>query len=356
MLWRDGRVHEGTIAPLDHADRGLTLGDGLFDTALALDGRIAFEAAHVERLAASAEALGIPADGQAIRGAMRALAARGARLAIRTTLTRGAGPRGLKPPDDPRPTLFAVAAPSSRALAFAPLRLWPTGIARNDTSPAARHKTLGYLDAVLAAREAAAAGFDEALFCNTRGAVACAGTGNVFCVLVSATGTDAARDAAAHAPSPLCGGGWPSRQRGSGEGSAISGEVAPGAASSSVAPPLTRPPSGATLPRRGGREDGRLRLVTPPLSDGVLAGITRAQVLALAPACGLAVEERSLSLDELRGAEAVFVTNALRLLAPVTALGTTTYASAAHPAVGRLIAALRAAVARSCGVDAEQVA
>ena len=32
MLWRDGTIVPGTVAPLDHADRGLTLGDGLFDT------------------------------------------------------------------------------------------------------------------------------------------------------------------------------------------------------------------------------------------------------------------------------------------------------------------------------------
>ena len=289
MLWRDGHVIEGTSAPLDHADRGLTLGDGLFDTALALNGRIAFEEEHVARLVAGAATLGIPTGAEAIRAAMRALAIRGDRLAIRTTLTRGAGPRGLKPPDVAHPTLFATAAPSARTIAFAPLRLLPTAIARNDTSPAARLKTLGYLDAVLAAGEAARQGFDEALFLNTKGHVACAGTGNVFCVL-------------------------PSSDRG-----------------------------GVTL-------------VTPPLSDGVLAGIVRAQVRALAPACELPVEERSLSPDDLLAAQAVFVTNSLRLLAPVGAIGGMVFDSAGHPAFAQLRTALCAAVAESCGVAAEEVA
>ena len=287
MLWRDGTIVPGTVAPLDHADRGLTLGDGLFDTALALGGRVAFEEAHVARLAASAETLGIPVEPGRIREAVRALAGQGTgtdgRLAIRTTLTRGSGPRGLKPPDDPHPTLFATAAPSARSAAFASLRLWPASIARNDTSPAARLKTLGYLDAVLAAREAAAAGFDEALFCNTRGAVACAGTGNLF---------------------------------------ALRGET----------------------------------LVTPPLADGVLAGIVRAEVLGLAAGCGLCAEEGSLSLSDLRGAEAVFLTNSLRLLAPVTAVGDTAIGSLGHAAVARLTAALRARVARVCGVAEAEVA
>lgn len=286
MLWRDGTIVPGTQASLDHTDRGLTLGDGLFDTALALSGRVAFEEAHIARLVAGAETLGIPAEAERIRAAMRALAGQGRgdpdRLAIRTTLTRGSGPRGLKPPPDPHPTLFATAAPSARSAAFAPLRLWPTGIARNDTSPAARLKTLGYLDAVLAAREAAASGFDESLFCNTRGRVACAGAGNVFAVL-------------------------------------------------------------------GGR------LITPRLADGVLAGIIRAEVLGLAGACGLRPEEGSLSLSELLGAEAVFVTNSLRLLAPVTAIGATAFASAEHPGVARLVAALRTALARACGVTEDKV-
>jgi branched-chain amino acid aminotransferase len=283
MLWRDGAIAPGTTAPLDHTDRGLTLGDGLFDTALALGGRVAFEDAHVARLVASAGTLGIPVDPERIRQAMRALAGQGDRLAIRTTLTRGSGPRGLKPPDAPHPTLFATAAASAKAAAFAPLRLWPTPIARNDTAPAARLKTLGYLDAVLAAREAAAAGFDEALFRNTRGRVACAGTGNLF---------------------------------------ALFGET----------------------------------LVTPPLTDGVLPGIVRAEILGRAAACGLRAEERSLSLADVVGAEAVVLTNSLRLLAPVTAIGDAAFDSAGHPAVDRLKAALRAAVARSCQVAEEIVA
>lgn len=281
MLWRDGALLAGTTAPLDHADRGLTLGDGLFDTALAIGGRVAFAAAHRARLVAAAGELGIPVEPDRIGQAMEALAGQGERLAIRTTLTRGTGPRGLAPPQHVTPTLFATAGPGPAS--FPTLRLRPTGIARNETSPAARLKTLGYLDAVLAAREAASHGFDEALFCNTRGRVACAGTGNVFAVF--------------------------------------------------------------------GRE-----LVTPPLADGVLAGIVRAEVLGLAAGCGLAARERGLTLPELRGAEAVFLTNSLRLLAPVEAIGETGIASAGHPAVGRLIAALRASVARSCGVAQERVA
>ncbi len=275
MLWLDGRLSADTVAPFDLTDRGLSLGDAVFDTALALDGRVAFAEAHIARLVAGADMLGFPVDADRVRAAMRALAGTGPRLAIRTTATRGTGPRGLKPPAEPRPVLYATAAPSAAAIAFAPLSLWVTEIARNETSPVSRLKTPSYLDAVLAAREAAAAGCDEALFRNTRGLVACAGTGNLFAIL-------------------------------------------------------------------GGR------LVTPPLADGVLAGIVRAEVLALAGAAGLAPEERSLALPELLAADAAFLTNSLRLIAPVRAIGGTALASAAHPGLARLIAALRERVAASC--------
>ena len=59
---------------------------------------------------------------------------------------------------------------------------------------------------------------------------------------------------AAAAPSPLCGGGVPLREQGSGEGSAGSGKIATGDASCTVALPLSRLAPLSTLPRRGGRE------------------------------------------------------------------------------------------------------
>ena len=164
MLWSDGRLVEGGTLPFAMADRGLLLGDGVFDTALGVQGRVAFEAAHVDRLTAAAAALGFVVDRAPIIEAMRALAGTVPLAAIRTTLTRGPGPRGLAPPPEPAPLLFGSAAPARASLFFAPLRLTFTSIARNDTSPTARLKTLGYLDAVLAARDAQAQGFDEALF------------------------------------------------------------------------------------------------------------------------------------------------------------------------------------------------
>jgi len=279
MLWFDGALHEGTRHGFDLADRGLTLGDGIFDTALCLGGRIAFHEAHLARLGASTEDLGFSIDREAVGEAMRLVAAAIGDGAIRTTVTRGSGPRGLAPPEPPRPVWWITAAPRRAGSGFAPVSLYPSGIRRNETSPAARIKTLGYLDAILAAREARARGFDEALFLNTRGHLACAGTGNLFAVL-----------------------------------------------------------------------DGRL--VTPPLSDGVLPGIVRAQVLGLAESLGIGTAERSLALDEVLAAEAVVMTNSLRGLSTVTAIGTTAFPGA-HGTIAALSRALRLLIAEECGVPPE---
>jgi len=164
-------------------DRGFTLGDGLFETVLAEHGALARLEAHLARLRAGCEALGLPAPDpneaeRLMRLALSAAELEGARAAVRLTLTAGSGGRGLDRPDGLSPRLVATAAPAPRPLT--PARLATARVRRNDASPASRHKTLAYLDNVLARREARAAGADEALMLNTRGEVACAAAANVF--------------------------------------------------------------------------------------------------------------------------------------------------------------------------------
>jgi len=59
-------------------------------------------------------------------------------------------------------------------------------------------------------------------------------------------------------------------------------------------------------------------LHTPPLSAGILEGITRRKLMALARDNGLSVEERELRPEELRGADEVLITGTLREVMPVT--------------------------------------
>ena len=180
MFWFDGALHEASIAPVDLTDRGLTLGDGLFDTSFARNGRVFRRKAHLDRLAASAEALVIPYDSTAATQALDALAAALGDGTIRLTLTRGGGARGLALPDHPKPFLFGAASPSLPGASFPVLALATSSIRRNETSPAARLKALPYLDAILGLREAAALGADDVLFENMAGHVACLSGGNIF--------------------------------------------------------------------------------------------------------------------------------------------------------------------------------
>ena len=169
--------------PLD--DRGLLLGDGLFETVLSRGGELVALAAHLERMAAGCAVLGLPAPdpGEAeslMRHALADAGLEGARAAVRLTLTAGSGGRGLDRPQAPAPRLVAAAAAS--AAPATPARLIVSLIRRNEGSPASRLKSLAYLDNVLARREALAAGADEAVMLNGAGQVACAAAANLFWV------------------------------------------------------------------------------------------------------------------------------------------------------------------------------
>lgn len=274
MYWHDGALHETPIASFDLSDRGLNLGDGVFDTALSRNGHVFLRQAHLARFAAAAKALAIPFPGAAAAEALDRLAEAIGDGAVRLTLTRGAGARGLGPPKEAKPFFFGAAAPPPPP--FPILALAPTAVRRNETSPAARLKALPYLDAILGLEEARAKGADEALFLNLQDRVACLAGANLFAVF------------------------------------------------------------------------GR-RLITPPLSDGVLAGTVRAFVLGKAESLGLHATERSLDLGELLHAEAIFATSSLKLIAPCRGLEAVSFASAENEAVKQLQSALRKAVATECG-------
>jgi branched-chain amino acid aminotransferase len=59
-------------------------------------------------------------------------------------------------------------------------------------------------------------------------------------------------------------------------------------------------------------------LVTPPIKDGALPGVTRAAVLELAKKLKIATRQKSLAPEFLDTADEVFATNSLIEIAPVT--------------------------------------
>lgn len=274
---------DGVVVPRDRAvvsvyDRGFLYGDTVFETLRTYGGRPHLLDRHLARLAASAALVGLalPVGLDALEAeTLRALDASGETDALlRITLSRGEGPLGLDPSRALVPRRVVFVEPLSPA----PLRAWGEGLSASivrtrrasDLVPEA--KTGAYLDAVVALRQAASAGADEAIIVDPHGDVVEASASNVFAIL---------------APS-----GAPPRP-GEGEGARAAGPVV-----------LVTPPEGALLP-----------------------GITRACVLELARASGLPCEERRLTEVELRHANEVFLTSSVRELAGVVAIDGVTVGS-----------------------------
>jgi branched-chain amino acid aminotransferase len=178
-VWLNTQFVDSKIV-LSANDRGLTLGDGIFET-LAVKGGVAlwrFE--HLERMRKAATELGIPFPEDHIENAIDALTHRAkASHVLRLTLTRGEGGRGLAG-EITKPTLIGTLQPFDETLRFQPASLITSTVRRNLQSPASRLKTLSYIDNVLAAREAQAHGADDALMLNTAGRVASCSIGNIF--------------------------------------------------------------------------------------------------------------------------------------------------------------------------------
>ena len=279
MIVIDGRLEESEKVLFDVSDRGLTLADGLFETMLAVDGRVFRRDAHLDRMIAGAAALAIPIDRARLETDLDLLLGTlpPGEAVVRLTLTRGPGARGARRPDVVRPTVLVSHAAWPKETVMRPLRLVTSTIRRNDTSPTSRHKTLGYVDAGAALAEAEAKGADDALLFNMRGAVACSSTGNVF---------------------------------------AIDGDV----------------------------------ILTPQPDDGILEGTIRAVVLEAARDLGLRTKEMSLAPLEFAMTEALFLTNSVRLLAPISGLDRRRYPTD-HPTVARLADAIGARIAAECGRD-----
>jgi branched-subunit amino acid aminotransferase/4-amino-4-deoxychorismate lyase len=63
------------------------------------------------------------------------------------------------------------------------------------------------------------------------------------------------------------------------------------------------------------------QLLTPPLETPVLPGIARATVLELAVELDIPAREQALTLDDVRGADEVFLTNCMMEVMPVVRLG-----------------------------------
>lgn len=167
--------------PID--DRGLLYGDALFETIAFHDGDAPLWTLHWQRLARGGRTLGIDLpEEQMVLEECRQLASSGGSVVIRLSVTRGSGGRAY----------FTDPAMPSRRIVH--LRDWPANLEQQRreglvaiTSPVslasgsvlAGLKHANRLEQVLAARECAAGGADEALVYDNQGNLAEAIASNV---------------------------------------------------------------------------------------------------------------------------------------------------------------------------------
>jgi branched-chain amino acid aminotransferase len=242
---------DGVLVPPEQArvsifDRGFLYGDGVFEVLRTWDGVLIDLDGHLDRLYEAAAWLGLKVmERERLAAAtVRTLANSGpGEHRVRIVLTRGPGalvasPASLGPG---RSIVIVEPLPAQPAEVSLAIVDWPLP---KRSGPG--HKTLAYLDHIIARELAVAAGADEALRLGAEGEVLECATSNVFAVVGGA-------------------------------------------------------------------------VVTPQLT-GVLPGVTRRRVLRACADADVPAHEVRLTVDELRAADEIFITSAVRGVVPVTRL------------------------------------
>lgn len=189
LAWLDGELLPFGEARIPLSDRGLLLGDSLFETLAVVNSR-AFELdAHLQRLArgvAFAGHAGAPGTDVLARAVDTVIAAEVAGGAsrhgtVRITVTRGPGPRGYSPRGAGPAHAFVVFHPGPEPCQPHPgwrLRTSLFRVPHGDVLALFKHGSR--MLNVLARAEAEAAGADEALLLNTLGEPAECASGNIL--------------------------------------------------------------------------------------------------------------------------------------------------------------------------------
>lgn len=181
-VWVDGRLVEDGPS-FDALDHGITVGDGVFETAKVVDGEVFALERHHARMDRSLAGLGLaPLDRARVQEGIDAVLGVGPMPfgRLRYTVTAGPGPLGSDR-DPGAATYLVTAVAQDRPAATTSVAVVPW--ARNEKGALAGLKTTSYADNVVALAAAKRLGAGEALLPNTAGFL-CEGTGsNVFVVV-----------------------------------------------------------------------------------------------------------------------------------------------------------------------------
>ncbi|RCG26240.1 4-amino-4-deoxychorismate lyase [Sphaerisporangium album] len=182
-VWVNGELLDPAEASVSVFDHGLMVGDGVFETIKCVNGASFALTRHLDRLALSAERLGLPApDLSAIAEGVRSCLAAAPPWPlgrVRVTYTSGNGPLGSDRGNQGTTAIVIVAAqppfPETASVTVVP---WP----RNERGALAGVKSTSYGDNAKALAYAKVRGGEEAIFANLAGDL-CEGTGsNIFVV------------------------------------------------------------------------------------------------------------------------------------------------------------------------------
>ncbi len=266
----DGRVADAAKPQLLVTDLGVTRGDGVFETMLAVGGSVRKMQAHLHRLAGSAMALDLDIPGQdAWRRAIAAAVTRhrsenppadpaADELVVKLVVTRGV--EGA-----PAPTAWVQASPAGaagrrqRETGIDVILLdrgYDSGVAERAPWLLLGAKTLSYAVNMAALRYAHKQGADDVIFLSSDGRV------------------------------------------------------------------LEGPTSTVLLAHAGKSDDGTpvKRLITPQLDSGILPGTSQGALFAAAKAAGWDLGYGPLEPQDLLDADAVWLISSVRLLAPVNTI------------------------------------
>jgi len=178
--WINGRSR----TTIDHRDRGLQYGDGLFETMRVRRRRIRLLDYHLERLYQGCQRLKIdPPAADVLRDELALRAAQRTDAVLKLILTRGIGPRGYRPSGQERCTRVISLHALPRGAAGAvhePVRMRVCDTRLGANPALAGLKTLNRLESVVARGEWRDARVWEGLMRDAEGNVVCGTMSNLF--------------------------------------------------------------------------------------------------------------------------------------------------------------------------------
>lgn len=182
-IWCDNEWSESGTITVGLGDRGWTHGLGLFETMLAVDGKVWFLDRHLQRMRKSFVAFGWDLDLEKAVGMIPLLLEKNdllnGRARVRLAVSGGSGPlHRVADPVGSRLWISASPADSPPVSMAVGISRWR----RNERSPLMGHKCASYAENLFLLEEARENGWDEVLVLNHGEHLSEAATANVFLI------------------------------------------------------------------------------------------------------------------------------------------------------------------------------